>query len=105
MKNKKFIVKVDDNFHFMDESERYIHGEYDTLEEAVAVCQGIVEESLDNLISQSDHSLTNKELIDRYHMFGEDPWISGEPEGVHFSAWDYATERAKVLTSKKKEYN
>lgn len=99
MKDKKFIVKVDDNFHYMDESERDTEGGYDTLEEAIAVCQNIVEASLLDLYAPD---MNAEELIDRYHMFGEDPWISGGQADVLFSAWDYAAERAKVLTSNKK---
>lgn len=42
----KYIVYVDDNFHYMDESERYCAGEFDALEEAIAKCKQIVDESL-----------------------------------------------------------
>ncbi|MGO8954818.1 MAG: hypothetical protein ACLQF2_16045 [Rhodomicrobium sp.] len=36
----------DDNYHYMDESERYEHGTYDAVDEALAVCRAIVEQSL-----------------------------------------------------------
>jgi hypothetical protein len=35
--SKKYEVYVDDNFHFLDESERYRLGAFETCEEAVAV--------------------------------------------------------------------
>jgi len=43
---KAYTVFVDDNFHYMDESERYRQGVYETVEEAVAACKGIVDEFL-----------------------------------------------------------
>jgi hypothetical protein len=39
----KYRVLVDDNYHYMDESERYELGEFDTLEEAVAACKKVVD--------------------------------------------------------------
>lgn len=42
----KYTVKVDDNYHHMDESERYTAGTYGTLEEAVNKCKEITVESL-----------------------------------------------------------
>jgi len=41
-----YQVFVDDNFHFMDESERYNLGEFSTREEAIATCKKIVDEYL-----------------------------------------------------------
>ena len=34
----KYSVYVDDNYHYMDESERYKKGDYATLDEAIAAC-------------------------------------------------------------------
>lgn len=39
MQSKKYEVYVDDNFHFMDESERYKLGAFETCEEAIAACK------------------------------------------------------------------
>lgn len=39
--DKKYTVQVDDNYHYMDESERYSAGTYTTLEEAIKVCEDI----------------------------------------------------------------
>lgn len=46
---RKFEVFVDDNFHFMDEDERTSSGQFETLDEAITKCQGIVDESLRHL--------------------------------------------------------
>src|SRR5512139_1143390 len=44
---RKYEVFVDDNFHYMDESERYKLGTFKTCEEATAVCKRIVDEFLE----------------------------------------------------------
>lgn len=38
-----FIVRVADNFHYMDESETYTHGDFPTWDEAVAAARQIVD--------------------------------------------------------------
>ena len=40
---KPFAVYVDDNFHQMDESERYKYGDYATYREAYAVCMKVID--------------------------------------------------------------
>jgi len=42
-----YKVFVDDNFHYMDKDERYFLGEFDTAEAAVAACQKVVNEWLE----------------------------------------------------------
>ena len=41
---KTYTVFVDDNFHYMDESERYKLGEFPDCASAVAACKQIVDE-------------------------------------------------------------
>lgn len=89
----KFRVFVDDNFHYMDESERYIAGEFDTLEEAIAKCKSIVDE----FISSADPMTDPEKAYETYVNFGEDPWIAGD---ASFSAWDYARERCFQIWNK-----
>ena len=87
-----FTVYIDDNFHYMDESERYTHGEYETYEEAVKVCQVIVDKCLGGLKDKKN----NKDIYSKYCLFGDDPWIMPVPEGKkRFSARDYAFTRCK----------
>jgi len=70
--SKKYVVYVDDNFHHMDESERYKLGEFSSCEEAVEVCKKIVDE----FFSQTyDENITYEELNNGYTMYGEDPFI------------------------------
>jgi len=86
---KKYIVMVDDNYHYMNEDERYKHGEYDTPEEAISVCKKIVECSI-----EYENGATPGELYSNYCMFGEDPFIIGD---VGFSGRDYAKEYCEKL--------
>jgi hypothetical protein len=37
---------VDDNFHYMDQDERYEHGIFSTVDEAIAACKAIVDADL-----------------------------------------------------------
>jgi hypothetical protein len=91
----RYCVLVDDNFHYMDESERYEIGEFDTLEAAVAACKRIVDEFL---ISNYSPGMTAAELYTQYAFFGEDPFvIDAGQETVPFSARDYASERVKQI--------
>ena len=69
---KKYEVYVDDNFHYMDESERYKLGDFETCEEAVAACKKIVDEFLEQ---GYEKGMSFKELYEGYIGFGEDPFI------------------------------
>jgi hypothetical protein len=86
----KYIVYVDDNYHSGDEAERYEHGQFETREEALSACKVIVNRYFDRL-KQGEYSF--KELWEGYTMFGEDPFISNDDDGSHFSAWEYARQR------------
>lgn len=91
----KYTVYVDDNFHYMDESERYKLGEFDDCAAAIAACKQIVDECL-------LHNCGNGEdLYVTYLMFGEDPFIRTDDPNCKFSARDYARERVRVLAEGK----
>ncbi|MBV8097808.1 MAG: hypothetical protein JOZ31_01490 [Verrucomicrobia bacterium] len=79
---------VDDNFQYTDEEHRYLLGEFETLEEAVAACKKVVDRCLED-----DHKpgMRADELMKLYCLFGDDPFIM--ESGVHFSARDYAGKR------------
>ena len=91
-----YRVLVDDNFHYMDEDERYEHGTYPTLEAATAAAQAIVD---DFLLASRQPGMSAGELFDMYTAFGEDPFIiTPDQQGrVLFSAWDYARRRCEEL--------
>lgn len=81
---------MDDNYHYMDESERYTQGSYDSAEEALEACRKIVDAFLK---SNHKEGMSAEELYKKYVMFGEDPHIPSTP----FSAWKYAEERSKEI--------
>jgi hypothetical protein len=94
-----FTVYVDDNFHYMDENERYKLGEYPTFEEALAACKKIVD---DFLKENFKPGMTADELTTQYVLYGEDPWIMGDGQPYHFSARDYAREQVDEICGNNK---
>lgn len=105
----KFQVLIDDNYHYMDESERITHGEFETLEAAIEACKKIVNDCLGHGYTPG---MSAQELNAYYTMFGEDPWVkvikdpseataenpsASVPSGVLFSAWTYARQRCDEI--------
>ena len=91
----KFEVFVDDNFHYMDESERYRNGVYDNYEEAVEACKAIIDSYLPE---QREEGQTADELYKGYVIYGEDPFIIPTPTNKEvFSAWSYAKQSCKEI--------
>ena len=95
--SKKYVVYVDDNFHHMDESERYKLREFPSCEEAVEACKKIVDEFFSRTF---DENITYEELYKGYTMFGEDPFIVSGEGDCFFSAWDYAKKRCRELVAR-----
>lgn len=88
-----YTVRVDDNYHYMDADERYTHGQYETLEDALKAAKEIVD---DCLSSAYKSGMSADTLYQNYTSFGADPFIVG-PEDSKFSAWEYAKARCEVL--------
>jgi hypothetical protein len=89
----EYKLFVDDNYHYMDEEERYCSGTFASYEEALAKAKAIVDEFLEQGYQPG---MTSKELYEGYVGFGEDPFII--PPGVPpFSAWGYARMRCMEL--------
>ena len=86
----RYTVFVDDNFHYMDESERYKLGEYTDCPSAVAACKKLIDEYLQQGFT---HNTTVEELQKSYSFFGEDPFILSDDPDCKFSARDYASRR------------
>jgi hypothetical protein len=93
----RYRVMVDDNFHYGDADERREHGTYETLEDALAACRGIVDRSL---AEEYRAGISAEALYDRYVSFGDDPFIvafDGVDDKAAFSAWSYAKERCRTI--------
>ena len=90
-----YTVYVRDNYHYMDPEAEYRDSTHDTLEEAIARCQQIVDADLGDPPGASAQA-----MVAYYRMFGDDPYIvNSDPaaDTVPFSAWVYAEQRAKEL--------
>ncbi len=89
----QYIVMVDDNFHYQDESERRKLGDFATYTEAIAACKDLVDEYLQDTYSADK---TAAQRLDLYKSFGPDPFIvTDDPAVPGFSAWTYAKERCE----------
>jgi len=97
----QYKVLVSDNYHYGDPDDRYEHGSFETLNDALAACRTIVETALAELHAPG---MSAGELYRRYQLFGADPFIvvddPATPTGnaaPPFSAWDYAQQQTKRL--------
>lgn len=99
-KKYKYEVVVADNFHYMDESEQYKLGDYESLEDAVIACKHAVDENLKDLIKQYKGQENRGKFYDYYVSFGVDPFIiTTDPKAgkIPFSAWNYAKEQCELI--------
>ena len=95
----RFRVLINDNAHYMDESERSEDGVFASADEAIAACKAIVDDELNTMWKPGT---TANELYELYIAFGPDPFVvplnPKDPE-VEFSAWTYAKEQCQELVS------
>ena len=92
-----YKVMVDDNFHYMEEDERWEYGTFASAEEALDACRRLVDEAL---MAEYRDGATAEQLFVRYTSFGDDPFIVAldDADKVDFSASAYAEQRAMELT-------
>lgn len=92
-----YVVRVDDNFLFMDDEARWTLGRFPDCDSAVAACRRMVDGCLEEAFTPG---MTADALLGQYQQFGDDPFIvalHGQP-ACPFSAWEYAKERARLMT-------
>ena len=92
----RYRVLVDDNFHYMDESERYEHGTYADCASAIRECKTIVDRFL---LAEHKPGMTEEKLWQLYTLFGDDPFIVSADGECAFSAWDHARQRCREICS------
>ncbi len=95
-----YRVLVDDNFHHMDEEERYTLGEFASYEEAEEACRRIVDGFL---LDAYEPGMEAGALYALYTMFGDDPFISTAERARTFSAWNYARQRCEEMCADRPE--
>lgn len=98
MTNNKYIVRILDNFHFMDQSEEYNSGTFDTYEEAVEKCKQIVDDFLESAYEPGQNA---NWLYLTYTSYGETPLVWGENLGT-FDANQYARKRCRQIVDSHK---
>jgi hypothetical protein len=95
-----YRVLINDNAHYMDESERADHGVvFADADEAVAACKEIVDDELNTMWKPGT---TAAALYRLYVSFGPDPFVvavNPKDPSVEFSAWTYAKKRCKDFVS------
>lgn len=92
-----YSVYVDDNWHYMNESERYLLGKFETLEEAIAAAKRLVDNFL---FGQFESGMSPGMLSLAYASFGKDPFVVGVAgDAVPFSARTYARQRCDEICS------
>ena len=94
-----YKVLVNDNSHYMNQSERSEHGIFPSAAEAVAACRKIVDNDLDSMWRLGT---TAAALYRLYVSFGPDPFavpVDPDDPSVDFSAWTYAKVRCKEIAS------
>src|SRR5690606_21657420 len=91
---KKYTVLVDDNYHYMDETQRYRLSSFFTLNAAIKSCQRMVDEFLARAY---EPGMSSDDLCKSYALFGEDPFIVGAVEAISFSARTYAEQRCQEI--------
>ena len=89
-----FVVRVADNFHYMDDDETFTHGEFATWPEAIAAARQLVDRYL---AAAFRPGMTSAALYDGYTSFGDDPYIVPVLDGERFSAWEYAKHRCEAM--------
>lgn len=92
-----YIVRVEENSHYMDESERYTLGEFADAEAAVSAAKRVVDDDLHSLYQPG---MSAENLYRHYTSFGRDAYIISNDESCQFSAWDYARERCDEICSR-----
>ncbi len=90
----KYRVLVDEDSHYMEEGERYLAGEYDSCDRAIAECKHIVDSFLREAYKPP---MTAEELMGLYTSFGEDPFVASADVDCSFSSWAYAGQRCTEL--------
>ena len=91
-----YKVIVDDNFHHGETG--YLHGTFENLDDALAACREITEDSVQQYFKPGE---TAEEMHSNYRMFGDDPYVVAPvgAERVTFCAWDFARERFGQLAT------
>ena len=68
----EYKVYVDDNYHFMNEDERYLQGTYDSLDAAVAAAKKVIDRCFEGI---DPRDKTPDQLFHGWSHMGDSPFI------------------------------
>jgi len=88
----KFYLRVYDNYHYMDESKAYNHGQYETYKDAIVGAKVIVDEFIEHYWKPG---VKPAEFLAGFAAYGEEPIILPNEHGEleNFSARTYFKSR------------
>ncbi len=92
MEEQKFVVRVIDHAHYMEEEGEYTRGEFAQREEAEAKCKEIIDRSLEELFSLG---MSEEELFKQFMLYGEEASCEG------FESMEYVKVKCQELCMKK----
>ena len=89
-----YRVYIDANAHHMDTSQRTLHGEYETAEDAVAAAREVVRT---RMVEAHRPGMKADELLERFVRRGENPFILPEDDDTRFDLQEFVRECAERL--------
>jgi hypothetical protein len=94
-----YTVVIYENSRYMDGSEPYPLGEFETCDDALAAAKRAVDDDLDESYTPG---MAAGELYLQYITFGRDPRIDSSDDSCYFSGWNYARERSAAICDGKR---
>lgn len=90
----QYRVYIDANAHHMDTSQRTMHGEFDSAEDAVAAAREVVRT---RLVEAHRPGMRAEELLEHFVRRGEKPFILPEDDDTSFDLQEFARDCAERL--------
>ena len=92
----RYTVYAYHSFHLMGDAEKYMHAEFGSCADAIALCEKLVDDFLQSA-PQAAHS--PEALLAESMSSGPEPYIASDDGTCRFSASDYARRRIHEISS------
>lgn len=90
----RYRVYIDANAHHMDTTQRTMHGEFDSPEDAVAAAREVVRT---RLVEAHRAGMKAEDLLEHFVRRGEKPFILPEDDDTRFDLREFARDCAEKL--------
>ena len=90
----RYRVYIDANAHHMDTSQRTMHGEFGSPEDAVAAAREVVRT---RLVEAHRPGMMAEDLLEHFVRRGENPFILPQDDDTRFDLQEFARECAERL--------